>query len=71
MKRRKDRTFILQDNRFKKLFIIGKKDPLLAYETLIKQTNATNTQIAIYSNGHMSHIENYNELILSLTQFIK
>ena len=71
MKIRKDRTAILKDNSFKKLFIIGKKDPLLSYNTLINQTKSTNTQIAIFSNGHMSHIENYDELLLSLTNFIK
>jgi pimeloyl-ACP methyl ester carboxylesterase len=71
MKIRKERTFILQNNSFNKLFIIGRKDPLLDYNTLIQQTNATNTQIAIFSNGHMSHIENYNELVTSITDFIK
>jgi len=70
MKIRKDRTIVLHDNSFKKLFIIGEKDPLLDYNTLIKQTKNTNTQIAIFSNGHMSHIENYNELVLSLSEFI-
>jgi len=71
MKIRKDRTLVLHNNSFEKLFIIGKKDPLLDYNSLIKQTKFSNTQIAVFSNGHMSHIENFNELVLSLTQFIK
>lgn len=71
MKIRKDRTSILKDNSFQKLFIIGKNDPLLDYKTLIHQTNVTNTQIAVFSNGHMSHIENFKELVLSLQTFIK
>ena len=71
MKNRKDRTRILQNKTFKKLLIIGEKDPLLDYDSLIKQTKNTNTEIAIFSNGHMSHIENKEELITVFLQFIK
>ena len=71
MKIRKDLTSILKDNTFKKLFIIGRKDPLLDYKTLINQTKNTNTKITEFTNGHMSHIENFDELILSLTNFVK
>jgi len=71
MKTRKDSTAVLHNNSFEKLFIIGRKDPLLNYNTLINQTKNTNTQIAEFTNGHMSHIENFEELIWSLTQFIR
>lgn len=71
MKIRKNRTEVLKDNRFNKLFIIGRKDPLLGYNSLIEQTKNTNTEIVEFTNGHMSHIENFNELILSLTNFVK
>ncbi|HIP27509.1 MAG TPA: alpha/beta hydrolase [Flavobacteriaceae bacterium] len=71
MKIRKDRTSILHNTTFEKLFIIGRKDPLLSYKTLINQTNKTNTKITEFTNGHMSHIENFDELILSLTNFVK
>ena len=70
MKIRKDRTFILKDNSIKKLLIIGKKDPILSYNSLINQTKGTNTKIAIFSNGHMSTIENLKELVWNLKEFI-
>ena len=70
MKIRKDRQTILADNSFEKLMIIGKKDPLLNYQILMEQIKGTNTKTAIFSNGHMSHIENFKELVLSLTEFL-
>ena len=71
MKIRKDRIHVLSNKKFKKLFIIGRKDPLLDYKTLINQTKNTNTKIVEFTNGHMSHIENFDELILSLINFVK
>ncbi len=70
MKTRKDRQFILQNNSFDKLFIIGKKDPLLDYQSLIMQTENTNTKILKLSKGHMSHIENYYDLVDVLLNYI-
>ena len=71
MKIRKDQTQILENKHFEKLFIIGRKDPLLSYKSLIKQTKNTKIKIAEFTNGHMSHIENFEELVLSLTNFVK
>jgi len=71
MKIRKNRTEILKNNLFQKLFIIGKKDPLLAYNDLIKQVENTNVKVVEFSNGHMSHVENERELIAELLQFVK
>ena len=70
MKIRKDRSAILQDNSIKKLFIIGKKDPLLNYASLIKQTKNSNVKIVEFSNGHMSHIENSDALLIQLSLFL-
>ena len=71
MKIRKDSQAILQSKLFNKLFIIGKKDPLLNYNSLLLQIKNTNTQVLELSHGHMSHIENHNELIYGLVNFIK
>ncbi len=71
MKIRENRNVILHNNSFKKLFIIGKKDPLLAYKSLLKEVENTNTKVIEFPNGHMSHIENKEELIVVLLQFIK
>ncbi len=55
----------------KKLLIIGKKDPILDYDTLLRQAEKTNTPTAIFNRGHMSHIENLPELQHELLAFLK
>ncbi|NKQ39067.1 MAG: alpha/beta fold hydrolase [Methanosarcinales archaeon] len=71
MKIRKDRTSILKTTNFPILMIISKLDPALAYQDLINQTKNTPISIREFPDGHMSHIENKNELINTLVQFIK
>ncbi|MCF6350124.1 MAG: alpha/beta fold hydrolase [Flavobacteriaceae bacterium] len=71
MKIRKDRSLILKNNFFKKMFIIGEKDPLLQQVDLISQVKNTNTKVIKFSSGHMSHIENRLELNFALKEFVK
>ncbi len=71
MKIRKNRTFILQNAKFKKLFILGKKDPLLQRDDLLQQVKGTDVTVVEFSNGHMSHIENTTELTELLERFVK
>ncbi len=69
MKIRKNQTSILQTNDFPILMIISKKDPALEYQSLIDQTNDTPVLIHEFPDGHMSHIENKEELINVLVGF--
>lgn len=71
MKIREDRTSILNSSDFPILMIISKLDPALAYPDLIDQTKNTSVLIQEFPDGHMSHIENKNELINTLIQFTK
>lgn len=71
MRIRPNRNSILADNDFKKLIIIGKNDPVLDYESSLKEATSTNSEVVVFPNGHMSHIENSEELILVLISFIK
>jgi pimeloyl-ACP methyl ester carboxylesterase len=71
MRLRPNRNAILANSDFKKLLIIGKKDPVLDFETSLQEAKKTNTEIVTFSGGHMSHIENKEELILNLESFIK
>lgn len=71
MRLRTNREHILSSEVFKKLIIVGKKDPVLSYNETIKEAKRTNTPIIEFSNGHMSHIENKSELIQVLKDFIK
>lgn len=71
MKIRNDREALLHFSPYKKLMIIGKKDPVLAYEDLIDQVSNAQIEKEILPDGHMSHIENQEEVLYALTEFIK
>lgn len=71
MRIRPNRIAVLQENSFKKLIIIGKKDPVLEYEVSLKEAEKTNSETVVFDDGHMSHIENKKELIDALTLFVK
>ncbi len=70
MKIRKDRTSILNSNDFPVFMIISKQDPALDYKCLIDQTKNTKVSVVEFPDGHMSHIENTNDLIFALLNFI-
>mgnify|MGYP000005058269 CR=1 FL=1 len=71
MRIRKNSSAVLVENSFKKLIITGKKDPVLDLETSLQEAKKTNTKILVLNGGHMSHIENKEELITALKAFIK
>ena len=71
MKIRKDRTFILETSSYPKLLILGKNDPVLIYEENREQIKKTNVQLVSFPDGHMSHIENRDELKNVLLDFLK
>jgi len=70
MRQRVNREHVLIEGRFKKLIIAGKKDPVLPYDSIVKEAERTGTNIVSFSNGHMSHIENLLELIKILKEFV-
>ena len=71
MKIRENLTTIYTNTNFPIQLIIGKQDPALAYETLISQVENTSVDIIEFPDGHMSHFENTNTLILAFQNFIK
>ncbi|ULC59965.1 alpha/beta hydrolase [Flaviramulus sp. BrNp1-15] len=71
MKIRKDRKLLLQNNTYKQMIIIGKKDPALDYQSLINQTKNTEVEIVEFPDGHMSFIENKNDLSKTIMYFIE
>ncbi|ARV07070.1 alpha/beta hydrolase [Polaribacter sp. SA4-10] len=71
MKNRPNRSPILAENNFKKLIIIGEKDPVLDHQTSLEEAKKTNSEFVVFPNGHMSHIENKEELITILERFVK
>ncbi len=71
MQLRVNRNHILTENTFKKLLIIGEKDPVLDFKTSLKEAEKTNSKIIVFPDGHMGHIENTAELISVLKDFVK
>lgn len=70
MKIRKNRVLVLHNATFPVLLILSKKDPVLDYEESIKQIENTKVKLATLPDGHMSHIENRNEVEKVLLGFI-
>jgi len=71
MKIRKNKEHLLHLTDYPKLIILGKKDGVLNYEDNIKQVKGTDVQVVSLPDGHMSHIENQEELLVVLTSFFK
>lgn len=71
MKIRKDRRKVFKEHPATKLLIIGKKDPVLDRQSLIKQAKNSNINFIELPDGHMSHIENAAALKQALKEFVK
>lgn len=71
MKIRKDRVLFFKKASFKKMIVIGKEDTVLDYKILENQYNNTDIDITIFPDGHMSHIENKEELLQKIMYFIE
>jgi pimeloyl-ACP methyl ester carboxylesterase len=71
MKIRKDRENLLRENLFPVLLILGKKDPVLNYEENSTQVEDTTAELVSFEDGHMSHIENKEELKIVLKEFFQ
>lgn len=71
MKIRNDREALLHFSPYKKMMIMGKKDPVLVYEELLEQAQGATVEKVELPDGHMSHIENQQEVLKALQEFIK
>jgi len=71
MKIRRDREVLLHFGPYPKLMIIGKKDPVLAYEDLKDQVNGSETEVVELDNGHMSLIEDREGAEQAILDFVK
>jgi pimeloyl-ACP methyl ester carboxylesterase len=71
MKIRKDREVILHFAKYPILLILGKQDPVLNYDENKSQIENTEVKLLTLPDGHMSHIENKEELMSVLLVFLK
>ncbi len=56
---------------FKKALFLGKKDQLIDAKSMKKFAKQHQIPITFFSEGHMSTIENKDELVIALVQFLK
>lgn len=68
MKIRKDRTTLLKNFSGYKQLIAGKQDPVLDYQKLVEESKITNAEFLLLNGGHMSHVENFEEVLNALLQ---
>lgn len=71
MKIRQDREILLHHTTYPKLLILGEKDPVLNYEETKEQIEDTAMKLVTFPDGHMSHIENQDQLLNVLLAFFK
>lgn len=71
MKTRNDREVILHFTTYPILLILGKQDPVLNYEENKTQIENTKVELVTFDDGHMSHIENKDDLTKVLLGFLK
>jgi hypothetical protein len=51
--------------------VLGEKDPVLNFEETKEQIEGTQVQLLNFHDGHMSHIENKDEVKEKLLLFFK
>lgn len=71
MKIRKDREPLLHEGKFPVLLALGKKDPVLNFDETQELKKHPNVSLEVFSDGHMSPIENRSDLQAVLHAFLK
>ena len=68
---RKNYQTLFTNGAFKKSIILGEKDWIVDAKKMISYAQKNNIKYTLLSQGHMSHIENEEELILYLKKFTR
>lgn len=71
MKIRKDREVLLHFGSYPILLVLGKQDPVLKYDDAAEQIEGTKVELVTFNDGHMSTIENRDDLTSVLLNFLK
>ncbi|WP_452220628.1 alpha/beta fold hydrolase [Lacinutrix salivirga] len=71
MKIREESVGFFSTANFKKIILLGKKDTILDSTKMLQFAKKHQIEAHIFSEGHMSHIENKEELENSILQFIE
>lgn len=70
MRLREDSSRFFAEASFKKLVLLGEKDSLLNIKKILAFTTKHAIETHVFSEGHMSHIENETEYITCLKKFV-
>ncbi len=70
MKIRKDRTSILSSFKGPKIIFSGKEDPVLAHAQNVLEAEQYKTPLTSFDGGHMTYVENKEEFLLALQNFL-
>ena len=70
MKLRADKTDFFNHAAFSKMIIAGKKDPVIDFNTSKENALKSNSIFIALEGGHMSHVEDLQDLKRALLQFI-
>lgn len=70
MRLRKDFTSFFAKASFKKVLILGEKDTLIDAEKTKSFAEKHQISLQLLSEGHMSHIENKDDLVVALKRFV-
>ena len=71
MKIRKDRSVVFREMRAPKLVLLGKRDSVMDYVSLAAQLTELGIKTVLFSGGHMSYLENKEELTYNLKLFLE
>ncbi|WP_044401732.1 alpha/beta fold hydrolase [Lacinutrix sp. Hel_I_90] len=71
MKLREDLSIFFAEAPFKKAIILGKKDSVINVKNTLEFAKNQNIEIQVFSEGHMSHIENKTDFIKEIMHFIE
>lgn len=70
MRLREDSSVYFAKASFRKIVLLGKKDTILSTEKVLLFTNKHKIETHVFSEGHMSHIENKEMTTLQLLSFV-
>lgn len=71
MKVRNDREVMLHFAPYPIMLVLGTDDPVLDFEISKKQVEDTAVEFVVLDGGHMSHLENTQELCTNIISFLK
>ena len=71
MRLREDASVFFIEASFKKIVLLGQKDTILNVDEMLKFSKKHQIETHVFSEGHMSHIENKEEIIQQLMCFVE